>query len=126
VIMGDQATFKPEASPTVIPRIFHPDVGGLVSFVRDVFAARGEFHPERPAEMHIGESVVMISDGGGLRATFPACLYVYVAEVDRTCARAIERGARCIEVPSSTPWGDRRGIVEDLWGNIWQIASRGA
>lgn len=124
--MVDSATFKPDAWPTVVPRIFHPDVGGLVSFVRDVFAAEGEFHPGRPAEMRIGESVVMISDGGDVRAAFPACLYVYVAEVDRTCARAIELGASCIEAPSSMPWGDRRAIVEDRWGNIWQIASREA
>jgi uncharacterized glyoxalase superfamily protein PhnB len=22
------------------------------------------------------------------------------------------------------PYGDRRGMVEDAWGNVWQIATR--
>jgi hypothetical protein len=35
-----------------------------------------EFHPGLPAEIRIGDSVVMISDGGGLREAAPAFLYV--------------------------------------------------
>lgn len=117
-------TFKPEGWPTVVPRIFHSDASGLVAFLREVFAARGDFRQGRPAEMRIGDSILMISDGGGMRGTFPACLHVYVPDVDRVFACAIERGARCVEAPVSTPWGDRRAIVEDAWGNVWQIASR--
>jgi uncharacterized glyoxalase superfamily protein PhnB len=28
-----------------------------------------------------------------------------------------------IEESSDMPYGDRRGMVEDRWGNVWQIAT---
>ena len=117
-------TFKPSGWPTVATRIFHPDVEGLVAFIRAVFDANGDYHEGQPAEMRIDDSVVMISDGAGRRAAFPACLYVYVADVDATFEKAIARGATCTEAPALMPYGDRRAVVEDIWGNLWQIATR--
>jgi len=64
----------------------------------------------------------MISDVG-LRGPMPAFLYVYVPDADATYRRALESGARSIEEPSDMPYGDRRCMVEDKWGNIWQIAT---
>jgi uncharacterized glyoxalase superfamily protein PhnB len=51
----------------------------------------------------------------------PAFLSVTVADADATYARAIEAGARTLQGPFSTPFGDRRAFVEDRWGNIWVI-----
>jgi hypothetical protein len=42
-----------------------------------------------PAEMKIGDSIVMVSDGGGVRQVFPAFLYVFVESVDAAYQRAI-------------------------------------
>jgi PhnB protein len=53
-----------------------------------------------------------------------AFLYVYVENVDETYQRAIEAGAETLEGPSDLPYGDRRAMVRDLWGNLWQLASR--
>jgi PhnB protein len=64
----------------------------------------------------------MISDAG-VRRPAPAFLYVYVDNTDKTYRRAIEAGARPLEEPSDLPYGDRRGMVEDKWGNVWQIAT---
>jgi uncharacterized glyoxalase superfamily protein PhnB len=33
-------------------------------------------------------------------------------------------GAQSSEAPLNTPYGDRRGMVKDWWGNTWQIATR--
>jgi uncharacterized glyoxalase superfamily protein PhnB len=30
-----------------------------------------------------------------------------------------------LEEPTETPYGDRRAMVEDPWGNTWQIAKYG-
>jgi PhnB protein len=49
-------------------------------------------------------------------------LYVYVADVEATHARALALGARQLEAPLDTPYGDRRSMIEDTWGNTWQIA----
>jgi tRNA-Thr(GGU) m(6)t(6)A37 methyltransferase TsaA len=107
---------------TVTPRIVVEDVAGLVAFVRDVFAATGELIPDRPAVLAIGDAYIMISATGARPAT-PAFLYVYVDDADATYRRAIAAGARSIEEPLDTPYGDRRAMIEDAWGNAWQIAT---
>ena len=118
--------FQPDGWPTVIPRIFTKDVGGLISFLKLVFRARGEMRTGAPAEMRIGDSLIMVSDGGGVREARPTFLYVYVENTDETYQRALEAGALTIEKPADMPYGDRRAMVQDRWGNIWQIATHGS
>lgn len=59
----------------------------------------------------------------GPREAMPASLYLYVDDADTTYSRALEAGAVSIEAPRDTPYGDRRGMVQDPCGNIWQIAT---
>jgi PhnB protein len=65
----------------------------------------------------------MGGDGDGLRDPMPAFLYVYVDDTDSTYKRAIAADARSLEEPADMPYGDRRAMVRDAWGNIWQIAT---
>jgi uncharacterized glyoxalase superfamily protein PhnB len=120
---GSPLSFKPDGWPTVIPRIVAVDAERLVSFVKLVFGGTGDYSPNRPAEIAIGGSLLLISDAG-TRRPMPAFLYVYVEDVDATFRRAIEAGARSLEEPADLEYGDRRGMVEDRWGNTWQIATR--
>ena len=115
--------FQPDGRHTVTPRIITPKPEEMVHFVKEVFRGQGEFHVNRPAEIRIGDSLIMISDGGGLREPVSAFLYVYVENVDETYQRAVEAGAETLELPSDQPYGDRRAMVKDPWGNLWQIAS---
>jgi uncharacterized glyoxalase superfamily protein PhnB len=98
-----------------------PDVEAAVEFLRYVFGATGEVVPDRPADVVIGDSLVMVSDG---RDPFPAMLYVYVDDVDATYGRAVTAGAETVEAPLDTPYGDRRAMVRDPQGNAYQIAHR--
>jgi len=107
---------------TVTPRIVAQDARQLVDFIKRVFDATGDYSSERPAVITIGDSNIMISDAG-VRNAMPAFLYVYVADADATYGRAIKAGARTIEEPVDTPYGDRRAMIEDRWGNTWQIAT---
>ena len=118
------ARFQPDGWPTVTPRIVTPEAEGLVKFIKTVFDARGELHPGRPAELRIGDSMLMVSDGGGQRETFSAFLYVYVEDTVATYERAMAANAVSLEAPVDTPYGDRRAMVRDRWGNTWQIATR--
>ncbi|MEP7215487.1 MAG: VOC family protein [Anaerolineaceae bacterium] len=99
------------------------DVEGLVEFLKHVFGAAGELQAGRPTEVTIGGSIVMVSSGEE-RDPMPAFLYVYVNDVDTTYQLALEAGASSLEEPRGVPYGDRRGMVGDPWGNIWQIATR--
>ena len=115
--------FQPDGRPTVTPRLFTPDVPGLAGFLQAVFDAEGELQADIPTDLRIGDSIVMVSDGGGVREASAATLYIYVADADQTYQRALDFGARSIEPPADMPWGDRRAIVQDAWGNSWQIAT---
>jgi uncharacterized glyoxalase superfamily protein PhnB len=119
---SDRSRFTPDGWHTVTPRIVVRDARQLVEFVRHVFGATGDYRPDAPAVLTIGDSIVMVSDAGTRRPS-PSFLYVYVADADETHRRAVAAGARSLEEPSDLPYGDRRGMVEDRWGNTWQIAT---
>ena len=108
---------------TVTPRIVVADVEGAARFLRAVFDASGDVAAGRPAEIRIGDSLVMVTEVGE-RGLFPAFLYVYVADADETYRRALEAGAETVEAPADTPYGDRRAMVRDPYGNVFQIANR--
>jgi len=112
----------PVGWPTLIPRIAVGDPKGLVEFIQGVFGAAGHFHPERPSELRIGDSLLMV--GSAIhRKAMPAFLYIYVEDADSVYQRALELGAESLEVPQDMPYGDRRAMVRDPWGNTWQIAT---
>lgn len=83
------------------------------------------------AEMHIGNSVVMLSDenpewemkspltlGGS-----PSSLHLYVEDADAAFSRAVEAGCK-VEVPVHDAfWGDRYAKVKDPFGHSWGIAT---
>ncbi|HWU77521.1 MAG TPA: VOC family protein [Rhodanobacter sp.] len=108
--------------PSVIPRLSVANPSQCVDFLRDVFGARGAFNSDRPSEMRIGESLIMVGDVVE-RSPTSSFLYVYVADADRAFEKALSLGAKPMEAPQEMPYGDRRAMVEDPWGNRWQIAT---
>lgn len=119
-----RTSFAPRGWHTVTPRLVVSDAKALVRFLKKVFAATGSYEAQRPSQIRIGDSIVMITDVGA-RAVSTALLYVYVKDTDAAYRRALRAGARSIEEPRLTEYGDRRCIVEDEWGNTWQIATFG-
>jgi uncharacterized glyoxalase superfamily protein PhnB len=66
-------TVPPAGFHSVTPRIVVSDVAAAADFLRAVFGATGEVRDGRPAELRIGDSVVMVS-AAGQRELFPAFL----------------------------------------------------
>jgi PhnB protein len=106
---------------SVTPRIVVEDVTAQVDFLRSAFGGTGSVEPGRPAEILIGDSLVMVSSAAD-RDPFRAFLYVYVDDADVAYRRALDSGAVSLEEPLETPYGDRRAMVRDPFGNIFQIA----
>ena len=119
-----RARHIPEGWPALIPRIFVQEPETLVVFIKQVFGATGSFHRERPSELRIGDSMLMVSASID-REPMPAFLYIYVPDADSTYRRALESGATSLESPRDLPYGDRRAMVRDPSGNTWQIATHG-
>ena len=112
----------PPGWPPVVPRLAVDQPELLVHFLENVFGAVGEYSEHRPSELRIGESLIMV---GGTVERMPtaAFLYVYVEDVDAAYARALELDATPIEEPAEMPYGDRRAMFKDPWGNCWQVAT---
>ena len=108
---------------TLTPRMVVSDLHGAVQFLCTAFDGAGDVEEGRPAEIRIGDSLVMVTPAGE-RDLFPAFLYVYVADADETYRRALEAGAETLEAPQDTPYGDRRAMVRDPYGNVFQVAHR--
>src|SRR6267143_1304867 len=106
----------------VTPRLVVEDTAALVAFLERVFDATGELRTDSPSQIRIGDSLLLVS-AAGAREVFPAFLYVYVEDADATVQRALDAGAVSLEAVWGTPYGDRRGMVRDPWGNVWQIAT---
>jgi uncharacterized glyoxalase superfamily protein PhnB len=74
------------------------------------------------AEVTVGESVLMTFDAAPEWPDSPSFLSVYVDDVDRTYAKALEAGATVVtELMYSRITGDRGCRVKDPVGNIWRL-----
>jgi PhnB protein len=118
---GVDANAPREGYHSITPRIVVTDVAAQVEFLRSVFDATGAVDPDRPAELRIGDSLIMVSPATA-RDEFPAFLYVYVDDANDVYERALAAGATTMEAPLDTPYGDRRAMVRDPFGNVFQIA----
>ena len=108
---------------TVTPRLVVDDVVAQVEFLREVFGAIGQVEADRPAEVRLGDSLVMVSPAASSRSPFPGFLYVYVDDADQTYERALHAGAVTLEAPlDTTPTVTAGPMVRDPFGNVFQIA----
>jgi len=115
----------PEGYHSITPRLFVPDADALVEFLKRAFGAveRPRVGKGSPAEVVIGDSIVIVSPSG-VRAALPTFLYLYVPDTDAAHREALKAGAKSLEAPANMHYGDRRAMVEDPQGNTWQIATR--
>jgi PhnB protein len=121
----------PEGLHTLTPQLVVKDGCGLITFLKAAFAAEMPFPPMPGADgksiMHahvkIGDSVLFLSDAGGFAKPTTANLFLYVTDVDKTVAQATAAGAKVLAPVSDMFWGDRWGMLEDPFGNVWQVAT---
>src|SRR5262245_66630550 len=114
----------PDGWPAVIPRIFVDTPEPLVAFIKRVFGATGDFHRERPSELRIGASMVLVSASTD-RGAFPAFLYVYVEENAAAYRRGLEDGDTSVEAPQDLPSEKRRNLVQERSHHPTQSAPHG-
>jgi PhnB protein len=112
----------------VCPFIVCRDADRVVDFAQAVFDAELLGAPLRRetgelwnAELRIGDTTIMVGEAQGDMHR-PAFLYVYVADLDATFARAKDAGARVLMEPASQFYGATDGGVADPADNWWWIA----
>ncbi len=119
----------PDGYHTVTPYLMTPGAAELIEFAKRAFGATERFRMAGPdgtivhAEIQIGDSVVMVSDGSPEYPPMPSLLHLYVEDVDAAYAEALAAGAESLREPEDQFYGDRSGGVKDVFGNQWWLAT---
>jgi uncharacterized glyoxalase superfamily protein PhnB/catechol 2,3-dioxygenase-like lactoylglutathione lyase family enzyme len=117
----------PEHLSTVTPRLVLDGATAAIDFYVKAFGAQelGERHctPDGTlihAELRIGDSVVMVTEGTG----FNALLCTYWSDVDAAWERALAAGAEVVHRLADHFYGERGGRVQDPFGQQWMLSAR--
>ena len=118
-----------EGFRTVTPYIAVRQVHEVIEFVKNVFDAEGKIYGTGSeggihSELRIGDSMLMIGGGEARRAKEnPACLHVYVENIDEVYERAVRAGATSLHAPADQEYGERSAAFVDPGGNQWYPAT---
>lgn len=122
--------YKPAGYTSVAPYLMVDDARRVIEFLKATFDAEELRRSDDPdgrvmhAEVRIGDTVIMMSDGNAEYPPFPVWLHVYVPDVDATWRRALAAGGEPVQEPVRKDDPDRRGGVRDPSGNTWWIATQ--
>jgi PhnB protein len=97
----------------------------VIAFAKKVFGAEAlgsHKHSDgciRHAEMKIGDSVIMLSEGSETTRPSPVMLHIYVEDVDAAYERATAAGGTSIMPPTNMYYGDRNCGVDAFGISFW-------
>jgi PhnB protein len=114
---------------TVTPYLIVTDADAEIRFLEAAFGAtvtsnqRGDEGTVMHAELSIGNSQVMLGQGGGQWKPQRGSLYLWVPDCDAVYAKALAAGATSESAPEDKPYGHRNAGVVDTNGITWWIGS---
>ena len=127
----------PDGYHSVTPYLIIDGAARALEFYAKAFGAQETFRMPAPggrighAEMRVGTSMIMLADehpetGARSPKSFggsPISLMVYVEDVDKVFARAVEAGATVQRPLANQFYGDRTGGIVDPFGHVWYLAT---
>lgn len=119
----------PSGYHTVSPYIRVSGAAKFIDFLVAAFDAKETHRSLAPdgtiahADVLLGDSHVMMTDGMEGFGPLPSSNFVYVPDVDATYKRAIAAGATSMMEPADQFYGDRTAGVRDPFGNEWWIGT---
>jgi uncharacterized glyoxalase superfamily protein PhnB len=122
--------YKPAGYTSVAPYLIVDNARRTIEFLVAVFGAerlRSYPNPDGSlahAEVRVGDTVVMLSDGSGGWPPLPCHVHVYVEDVDAVYRRALEAGAEPIQPPIRKDDEDKRGGFREPGGTTWWVATQ--
>lgn len=127
----------PDNYPQVVPYLCVDGASAAIDYYCKVFGATERMRMPEPdgrlghAELEIGTAMIMLSDEYpdlGIRSPktiggTPVTISLYVEDVDKVFARAIEGGGTALRPVKDQFYGDRSGQFEDPFGHRWSVAT---
>lgn len=111
------------------------DARAAIQFYKDAFEAVEIYVGASPggridhAELKIGDSSLVLTEPTEgnplvLQTGTSVGLKLYLADVDKSFARALELGARQFSPVKDLFYGDRSGTLTDPFGHVWIVCTR--
>ena len=125
----------PVDQPQLTPYFTVTDGAKAVEFYKQCFGAKVKSLMNGPdgktvahAHLKIGNAVLMLAEPMGGPANQvsggkSSGVMLYVKDANAVFQKAISLGAKQLMPVSDQFWGDRWGMFEDPFGNVWQIAT---
>ena len=119
----------PDGVHTVTPYLLVKGAAKLMTFLEKAFRAREKFKLAdetgriHHAEMWIGDSVVMLSDGSDEWGPTRTNINLAVEDCDAMYKSAMAAGGKSLREPATQFYGDRSAGVEDPFGNHWWMST---
>jgi PhnB protein len=128
---GDFVMAKVDPIPpqygSITPYLVIPNSSQAIEAYKQVFAAEELMRMPTPdggvghCELKIGDSILMLSDGGPQHPKTASLTCLYVEDCDAVFARAVAAGWQVIEPLEDKFYGDRSGSVTDPFGQRWSL-----
>ena len=119
----------PDGFTSVTPYYFTKDTESLLKFLEKSFGAEvlGKMPgPDGKSIAHatakIGNAMLMFSDLMPGAIETKSNTYLYVDDPDAAIKAAEAAGGKVLQPATDQFWGDRWGVIEDQFGNQWQVA----
>jgi PhnB protein len=123
----------------VVPYLMVPDARAALEFYQRAFGAQVIYSAPMPgmpglfAQFKIGESYLQLTDMPGMDPKGPrspeslggtsVVLEMFVEDVDKSFAHAVELGGTPLLPPTDMFFGDRYSWVGDPWGHVWALST---
>ena len=123
----------------VVPYLMVTDARAALDFYQKAFGAKVIYEGTIPgmpgifAQFKIGESYLQLTDMPGHDPKGPrspetlggtsVVLEMYVDDVDKSFAHAVQLGGKPMLSPTDMFFGDRYSWVGDPWGHVWALAT---
>ena len=123
---------KNRSVPTnvILPHVTYQNVGAAIDWLKRVFGFTEHYRygdPANPdgAQMHLGNAWIMLSRARPGRSTpselgcYTQSLTVFIDDVEAHFEKTKSAGAKIVEVPNETFYGEFQYAVLDLDGHHW-------
>lgn len=123
--------FKPTNYNSVSPYFIVNGAQKFIDLMKQIFDSKELRRFDMPdgsimhAEIKIDDSVLMLGESSKKFPPVPIVMHVYVPNVDKTFAKAVEAGCEIIERPTEREGDpDRRATFKDFAGNLWSVGTQ--
>jgi uncharacterized glyoxalase superfamily protein PhnB len=107
---------------TVLPHVVYRNLPAAIAWLTQAFGFTEHYHYGEPmsgAQVYLGRAFVMVKQATDQASDTTQALTIFREEVEAHCARAKAAGAKILEEPHETVYGEFQYVAEDPEGHRW-------